>query len=720
MCQLKQLRVSYFPHRLGLLTAIVVSSLLGCGGGGNEAVETTNQSTVVSGTVAAGLAGGATVTVLPIDTASNQIGTQVVARAKTDQLGRFHLTLPQTEGNFILQVAGGSYVDEATHTLKTLNTPLLAPLVLPLAAPISVTPFTTALVHTALGQPGALNEQNLQAATLQLTSYLGFNPVATLPDFTNVATTVPPSQAGLSYTFALGVASQYGADNAQPIAKVVQAIIQEAQQGKTLYNSGGGGTQIIVNSDTTTQRVSNSQAASELNFAADGAIIPALASSVGNYALNPNNTTGIRSITAALQGTQPPTPLPQPALASTALCSDRDLIQAQFAATFNERAQGVQAKLGGQVTLDNWRSTGVLGTWGPSAVNYSAYTPPSFCTAATGWDATKWQQEFLMAVINYWVDKNLNYCHHHIPGWVPPLSLRNSSAGSTSGEGASAMTCTANRYANGSQVVAQPGHTSQCSAPEGANYCRNSSEIDSPDPAKRVQWSGYDCSNFSSWYYNFSGLTGGAIPTGIGSQACTQGVGVLLDINAFNFEQYAQYLQTGDLLYILDSPGGQSVAHVVVWSGKTWEALQTSTNASPSVYSLTALGQANNRLGGDILNYGLSAQGLSTVNPWMIVDSHYAGPAYRPFIGWYRKSLSHVRRIINANALPSALQNLVLKTYSAPNGSVSTTVNGATMSFPNIMYSNQYAALPAGKGYRLVSDLAKDACARDGNIATLP
>lgn len=37
---------------------------------------------------------------------------------------------------------------------------------------------------------------------------------------------------------------------------------------------------------------------------------------------------------------------------------------------------------------------------------------------------------------------------------------------------------------------------------------------------------------------------------------------------------------------------------------------------------------------------------------WVIADSHYAGPAYRPFLGWYRAKLSHVRRIINRNNVP--------------------------------------------------------------------
>ncbi|MGN6667250.1 MAG: hypothetical protein ACTHKH_09840, partial [Trinickia sp.] len=45
-------------------------------------------------------------------------------------------------------------------------------------------------------------------------------------------------------------------------------------------------------------------------------------------------------------------------------------------------------------------------------------------------------------------------------------------------------------------------------------------------------------------------------------------------------------------------------------------------------------------------------------DPWMIIDSHFAGPAYRPFVlrttamkaDWYVANLSHVRRIIDADS----------------------------------------------------------------------
>ncbi|PNW89157.1 hypothetical protein CF640_37365 [Burkholderia pseudomallei] len=40
----------------------------------------------------------------------------------------------------------------------------------------------------------------------------------------------------------------------------------------------------------------------------------------------------------------------------------------------------------------------------------------------------------------------------------------------------------------------------------------------------------------------------------------------------------------------------------------------------------------------------------------MIIDSHYAGPGYRPVAGWYRRSLSNVRRIVGADDPPHVRQ----------------------------------------------------------------
>lgn len=730
MRRLKQAKHFFRQWGSGVLAVGLSGVLISCGGGGGSS--TGGSGSTITGVVAAGTAVGSILSVYPVDATTGEIGVFPVAQTKAGPNGAFSVTLSQTKGTFVIQANGGSYTDEATGKVMSVSSPLQAPVALPVSSPVSITPLTSAIVQLAKGQPGGLNPTNVQTATMQLTSYVGFNPISTSPSFVTPGMVTTQPAVGNSYAFALGSLSQYGLDNSASLTTVIQQVAQEAQQGKTLYNSGGGGIQVAVNSDGTTQGIVNRNATTEAITNSGGSIVPPLASSVGNYANNPNNTSGIQSTTAAMANTQPTQAIPEPSPSTNQMaCTNRDQILSQYQTLFAQRAKGVQAVLSSSmVTATNWTTTASAGTWGPNAVNYPTSSPPAACAS----NSTLWQQEFLMAVVNYWVDQNLNYCHHHVPGWVAPLSspnpfvstsLRNSSAGSTSG-GTSAMTCTANRLANGTQVIPPLSGTPSCNAPDGAIYCNSPGEINSSDPSVLVQWGGYDCSNFSSWYYNFSGIAGGEMPTGIGTQACTPGIGVMLDINASNFDQYGQYLQTGDLLYILDSTNGQRIAHVIVWSGQQWSDLQSNPNASV-LYNFATRGQLNkagqalNRLGGDIASYGPTTEAaFNQLNPWMIVDSHYAGPAYRPFVGWYRKSLSHVRRIINANALPAALQSLVINNYSAPNGSVSTSVDGTMTSFPNVMYSAKYANQPAGQGYRLLADLGNDVCARDGNIANLP
>jgi hypothetical protein len=182
---------------------------------------------------------------------------------------------------------------------------------------------------------------------------------------------------------------------------------------------------------------------------------------------------------------------------------------------------------------------------------------------------------------------------------------------------------------------------------------------------------GADCSNFTSWVYNFAGLATNQLSGAIGVQACSTPssgtdplTGALLDINRGNLPGMEQYLLPGDLLYITqkDTVGSGAfaadykLAHVITWTGKRFSDLQA--GADRAKYDLSRIGQPDSRLGGDflaLLGPGDNAANLGQPghDPWMIIDSHHAGPAYRPFLGWYAERLSHVRRIIGAEAVAS-------------------------------------------------------------------
>lgn len=298
------------------------------------------------------------------------------------------------------------------------------------------------------------------------------------------------------------------------------------------------------------------------------------------------------------------------------------------------------------------------GTWGPHQTTSNFET----ATLPTGCNSVEWQQSRLLAALNFWIDKGYNYCHHHIPGWLPPddTQAANPTFRVTNSNNPN-MTCTVNRYLDGSQNSDQNG---SCTA--------STANCVGPDVLDQIQFQGVDCSDFTSWVYNFTGLStqGQPLKTATGAQACDQRIingiqqnnGVLLDINHNNFKQYQNLLQPGDLLFIMagsKSSTPTKISHVVVWTGMTWGDIDSNTEYYKEQDGKT-FGMAGDRVGGDFLSYGT----VSTTTP-LIVDSHFAGPAYRPFLGWYVKNLSHVRRIINASAVTSArnstLKNLIMQ-----------------------------------------------------------
>ncbi|SEU35168.1 hypothetical protein SAMN05443639_12011 [Stigmatella erecta] len=266
------------------------------------------------------------------------------------------------------------------------------------------------------------------------------------------------------------------------------------------------------------------------------------------------------------------------------------------------------------------------GTWGPSMYPYQVpeVAPGTQCPVRE----PGWQRQRILAAVDFIVRQQFNYCHHHVPTWLPPANPQQM-------KDTSPTTCTANRNTGGTQ--APPGQ---------------------PFPEDQVKQQGFDCSNFTTFLYSFAlGVPLDQLPSQIDLQACEKGMaGVLLDINANTFAAHQKDLLPGDLLYIMgNAQGGQgkapntNITHVVVWTGMTYG--QIASNPEPTLL-----------LGADFERYN---QGKPPPDDTpMIADSHYAGPAYRPFLGWYRQSLSHVRRIIghnpdsNSESLPAGIPTL--------------------------------------------------------------
>ena len=203
-----------------------------------------------------------------------------------------------------------------------------------------------------------------------------------------------------------------------------------------------------------------------------------------------------------------------------------------------------------------------LGAWGPHARQYPA------APGLERRDPT-WMQDRVIYTATRWI--GYPYQHHHIPDWNPPANW--------------------------------PWHK--------VAYGRNSR--------------GIDCSNFSSFYYNF-GL-GIKLDTGIRTQAERRevrgpgGRGILpiARIEQTSYAKLIQELQPADLLYIKNDQG--RIAHVIMWLGEVGE----SPDRVPLIIDSTGSGHTD-----------------SNGTPIPI------GVHIRPFSeqSWYAKDFSHAHRII--------------------------------------------------------------------------
>lgn len=635
---MKQLVPAMKPSRRRAVTryGTLSSSLLclvgaGCSSGSHQAA----TAATTSATAYLGELSGSSVSAFAL--ASNgSVSANAIVTTTTDSIGSFQV--PRQP--FLLAVAGGTYREEATGNSAALSDDVLRAAFTTMPATVVISPFSEAIVVDAQAN-GGLTAANLSDARGRMTAFLnGTDALGTLPATMAAGAPADPRAPGNWMAFALGTESQmrteYGIDH----ASAVQAIVGQMENGDTLQNCNGGSG----------------------NPAPDGTLVApqgdncAFTMAAVHYAANPLNTSGITSLTSTPPTIASPT---QYATVTPESCGDRVTLLRDNLELFDGRKADVQADILGKVTLDNW-TTVADGKWGPSKATYGAITAPATCT-----DVNQFRRELVMAVENYWIDHGLNYCHHHIPGWLPPDDsngreyYRNSvsTPDGTSGGGGD-MTCTAQRSVAGEQMT--------------------SSKV-SFGP-KEIQWQGLDCSNFTAWAYDFAGLVTTQLPGQISTQSCSVDgdvPGVLLDINSGNFAFMVGSLRAGDLLYItqkkattgtdsyLNGTGENDTtykaAHVVTWTGKRWSDLQV--GADREKYDVTKLGDPGSRLGGDLksgyLGYDVSLLGTDAAHdPWMIIDSHFAGPAYRPFVpadaannitaNWYGASLSAVRRMVGA------------------------------------------------------------------------
>jgi cell wall-associated NlpC family hydrolase len=211
----------------------------------------------------------------------------------------------------------------------------------------------------------------------------------------------------------------------------------------------------------------------------------------------------------------------------------------------------------------NPRQERKLGAWGPHARHYPA-------PAGLGHRSATWMQDRVILAASRWIGHP--YQHHHIPDWNPP--------------------------ANWPWLKVA--------------YGRNSA--------------GIDCSNFSSFYYNYA--LGVKLDTGIRQQARRRevrgpggrGVLTIKPIERAPYGELVKELQPADLLYIKNDQG--RIAHVVLWLG----VVGVSPNRVPLILDSTGAGHSDSN--GNKIPIGIHIRPYSANS-------------------WYARDFAHAHRIID-------------------------------------------------------------------------
>ena len=331
---------------------------------------------------------------------------------------------------------------------------------------------------------------------------------------------------------------------------------------------------------------------------------------------------------------------------------------------------------------------GTINSWGPARSHLTMSASPNLlsCTTVTIANTTsiEWMQQRVIAAEDFWVKQKLNYCHHHNPDfYTPVVSYGTPRAQIATGDGG---------YCSNAPDI-MPGSAYYNQAVRW-NYNGTGSETSYNWLNNNYMWYGLDCSDFTSFIYNFAfgiqfnsdtGYQAGQLP-GHSQDALTPNgqtnsnmlqpfsntnpdspAGVLVCKNGQTEQELPEcggygtngyfssflnadqlptpsnikpamlnYLQPGDLIFLgfkgRDGNNPTSiVTHVVTWTGKKVGYGQNDVN--PNVIAPEEICP--------------QSDWQPVIGEWVIIDSHYQGADYRVFTScFYGNNVWGVRRTI--------------------------------------------------------------------------
>ena len=210
----KQGSSRFVPLALATAAALL---LAGCGGGGSSSsidAATPSAQGTMSGSVVKGPVSGATVKAFAVT--GGMMGSQV-SSATTGANGAFTMSMGDYAGPVMLQMSGGTYIDEATGSPMAMGPGDMMTAVLPTIAAgaavdgVAVTPLTAMAQAMAQRMAGGLTDVNIAAANAAVGNhYMVRDILHTQP----INPLVPGSATGASqdmrnYGMTLAAMSQY-------------------------------------------------------------------------------------------------------------------------------------------------------------------------------------------------------------------------------------------------------------------------------------------------------------------------------------------------------------------------------------------------------------------------------------------------------------------------------------------------------------------------------
>lgn len=223
---------------LSVFVALLAS---GCGGGGSPSTNT--ASAVISGNAVKGPISKGTVTAYAV-TSSGGKGS-ALGTTSTDVNGSYSLTLTYT-GPVLLEIPGGSYIDEATG--QTVNVPtspgsglqaVVNNVTAGSALHVQITPLTAMAAARAQAMAGGLTAANIDAANQQVGTHFGGIDILNIqpvnPLIANSATGATQNAVNYGLVLAGLSAEAHTLGLTNPFDLVV-ALVQDFSDG--IFNGG--------------------------------------------------------------------------------------------------------------------------------------------------------------------------------------------------------------------------------------------------------------------------------------------------------------------------------------------------------------------------------------------------------------------------------------------------------------------------------------------------